>query len=595
MTEDYDVFGSGFNFTPQSSVFGDSFVFDYIDVVTHPRGRQSIGYDQPAGGGANYPFVLPAYDIDFLLADLFVSFEDPNNEVKYPLRVAWMFGFGSHENDQIPGYPVPWHEYDMLIVDANNRTVFDSTYADEPTQHLWDNRLLVIEWQAPFGVLRAVQHVAWAPEDLQSNVAREYDLYIVPESGEINLETYYRLPKRVNSLTVGLTTARGNGVVLQEGYNCQISAVPPEEQEPLLDLGDAGQLLSKATVPGTRVATQLVLSAEPGQGLGVFPGCAETTNPNIISFNDVPVSGTGNFTIEVGDCIRVQRPVGLHSTTPLRLRYTGIGSSAMSRAALEFNNDCTPCCDCEDFARVYQGIKKQWFLYQDMATAAEEARDNYAAGVARWEEQKVIRERNMLRVITRSDGNNKISWGFSFCNASKCCVVQPRVIMTWLYYVNGSLTPPVVLGYDCHKTKIDGTEQKCTGPEDTTLQQLGTNPDGRVFEGNWGYSDPQSVTLGYGRNCFPEGSQHAEQELKVKLHVALAWDSSFVNNGNDPSSACEPLELSVEDLPADVLATWAEVGYAPVGLTFRSQKTGDLQVVRSSSRYCDACPCEPSP
>ena len=54
------------------------------------QNRLAVGFNQPPGSGDLYPFVAPSSDITQLLGDLFVSFDDVEDEFVYPLKVAWM-------------------------------------------------------------------------------------------------------------------------------------------------------------------------------------------------------------------------------------------------------------------------------------------------------------------------------------------------------------------------------------------------------------------------------------------------------------------------------------------------------------------------
>ena len=75
--------------------------------MSNPRGRQSIGVNQPPSGGSNYPFTQPSDDIKELLGDFFVSFDDIDEEIVYPLRVVWLYGFGDVSVSAPPEYSRP--------------------------------------------------------------------------------------------------------------------------------------------------------------------------------------------------------------------------------------------------------------------------------------------------------------------------------------------------------------------------------------------------------------------------------------------------------------------------------------------------------
>lgn len=316
----------------------------------------------------------------------------------------------------------------------------------------------------------------------------------------------------------------------------------------------------------------------------MFPGCLDT-ELTIKTVNQIKGNKHQNYTYDSEGCIRTQRPVGLTSLSPREFAYASfLLTGTQSASAIEMLNDCRNCCDCEYFARTYQGIKRQWFLYQNVAAAAEQTRDTYADNIARWNAQKAIRESDTLRLLVSVDGNCKVSWGLAHCNASKCCISGITVELTWLYYVNGILQSPTQAGYDCGKTKIDGSAQ-CNGPESIVMDVDAT---GRVAYARWDYSDPQTITTLQGRHCFPDCINLEDESLKVRLHAVVLWPTSGLNP--DTGESCAYPGIVLGDYDTDVLATWAALGL-PVPLNVHAQKLSPLIDVRSASPYCERCSC----
>lgn len=549
--------------------------------MANTRGRQPIGLNQPPGGGTNYPLIAPSTDIQYLFADLFVSFDDLADEVVYPLRIAWLYNFGTNSVTPPLGWPTPTNGRDIVIVDANDLVVFDSTQSLTFKERLWDgNRLRISEWVNNDKVCRVVAHVEWTQADLDAGLDITYDDYIEPVNGILNADAWYKLPKRVLSLQVGLTNIAQTRVVLQEGYNMALEYL----ETPIVSSLDLPSFnATDKLVVGTRVTNRISLAAEPGAGLGVFPGCVDAEQ-YIRTVNRVKGNSYQNFGYDSEGCIRTQRPVGLTSLNPREFDYASFQLSPTAAAsAIEVLNDCQNCCDCEYFARTYQGIKRQWFLHRDIAELAESTRDQYSDNRDRWLVQKAIREADTLRLRVSADGNCKISWGLAHCNASKCCLNNVTVQLTWLYYVNGILQAPSLVGYDCEKTELDGSAQ-CDGPEKIVIDMDETGRHAFVY---WDYSDPQTVTTLQGRHCFPDCSDLEPESLKVQLHAVIYWGSSGLN----PSTgmACEYPTLGAPDYPADVLSTWAALGIdIPEG---RAQKLTLLLPVSDTNPYCERCPC----
>ena len=187
--------------------------------MSNPRGRQPIAVNQPPGGGSLYPFVNPSPDILYLLGDFFVSFDDLSDEIVYPLRVAWMYGFGTNSVSPPSGWPTPTHSHDLVVVDANDVIVFNSTLATRFTHSTWDNRLLILEWTNADRVCRCTKFTAWTQADIDDGQTITYDNYIEPVNGELQADCWYKLPKRITSVQVGLTNIKHKRIKLSEGYN----------------------------------------------------------------------------------------------------------------------------------------------------------------------------------------------------------------------------------------------------------------------------------------------------------------------------------------------------------------------------------------
>lgn len=551
--------------------------------MANTRGRQPIGVDQPPGGGTNYPFVQPSSDIQNLLGDLFVSFDDLDDTYVFPLKVSWMYGFGTDAVAPPPGYPTPTHTHDIIITDANDVVVFDSTLATKFTSDPWDSRLLILEWTNSGSILRCVQHTEWTQADIDDGLDRTYDEYIEPTNGVLQVDTWYKLPKRIRSIQVGIKSIEGTKLVtLAEGYNVTL-----EQEEPIL--GDALNIAaigSKPLNPGTRKTTGLRLNADPGTGLGIFPGCSEVV-PEVKRINGVEGNIYQNFTYDTEGCIRSQRPVSLVSDSPREFTYAAsLLPTSEAAATISTANDCQNCCQCTYFAQTYQGLKRQWFLYKDVATAAEEVRDLYQSNIDRWEVQKAIREADSLRARVNMDGKCKVSWGFAHCNSSKCCLYNVKADVTFLYYLNGVLTTPTQAGYDCGGAEIDSAAGDCEGPATVILD---TDSTGQHTVAFWDYADPQYVTSLRAKFCFPDCSTVATDALKIRMHCVVSWELS----GNDPGTGdpCSYPLLTSSDYDADVLSTWTSLGVS-VPAYGRRQVLTDLIAVSPVDPFCQRCECE---
>ena len=551
--------------------------------MAHERGRQTIGFNQSPGGGSNYPFVDPSEDVYQLLGDFFFSFDDVKDEIVFPLRVAWLYGFGSNPVSPIANYPTPVHTHDIVVVDALNNVVFNSTLAENFNSEVWDNRLLILEWQLSDRVLRCTTHTDWTSADISQGKTKTYDEYIEPINGELQQDTYYKIPKRVTSLLVGLTKIKGTRAVLQPGYNFEIVATDEDEIEELvIDDLDEFELVGEVEENNpTRRVNSITLNAEAGTGLGLFSACNED-EVVIRTVNGIGPNAYNNLVFDSEGCIRNHRPVSVIQQDPRLFDYAGINlSSTQAASALSVENDCTNCCDCTYFAQTYQGIKRQWFLYRDIANAAKITRDKLRIDINRWESQKRIREQSTLRLSLRPDGNGKVTWGVSFCNATSCCLQDIKIRLTWLTYVNGQLTPQEKKAYSCGNVDVEGSGV-CEGSEKAVLSERAKGTINSLFID---FADPQSVTTVTGRICFPDSLDVEEGDFRIKLH-AMIYVGNKIQTDDSP---CTPQFQQSYD--ADVLSWWNRYG-VPAPPFLQAQKLSVVYDVDKQSPFCRSCGCE---
>lgn len=549
------------------------------------RERQPIGLDQPNNTGTNYPLVNPSDDIKYLLGDFFLSFENSNGAISYPLRIAWMYGFGDNVVPAPIGWNAPTHSKDLVVVDAEDNIVFDSTTASKFTSTAWDGRLLILEWTTADKVCRCTMHTAWSAQDIADGQTKVYDLYIEPINGELQSDTWYELPKRITSITVGSTVISKKQILTVEaGYNMNVTK---SENDLVLSNLIPG-IVNTDVIAGSRKTNRILLEAIPGAGLGVFPGCVDS-EVVVRTINKQRANTYQNFTLDGEACVRLQRAVGLTATTPRTFDYAAFSlSSSEAKASLEFHNDCKACCDCESFARTYQGLKRQWFLHKDLADFAVATRDNYDSNVARWAAEKDIREKDQIKIRLENAGDGKVSWGVNHCNASKCCIVGVQLSLVWIVWLNDSIATVFYgLPFPCIDTKIQGSAQ-CNGPE-TIVPQVVPNSWNRVYDIFWDYTDAGAVTSLYGRQCFPDAKLFPSGSYKVQLYAFVRWDG-FIHNQDSTGRCNRPYTMQPSDFPAEVTLLFEELG-RPLPEDAVAFKSTPVFEVKNTSSYCDTCEC----
>jgi hypothetical protein len=111
--------------------------------------------------------------------------------------------------------------------------------------------------------------------------------------------------------------------------------------------------LPTAIVPevSARKSTRVGLSGNAGDGLGTYPDC-DYEEPPVYTINGQGPDSQGNFVLNMVDCYRGQLPV----TNPL------LGPPwTYQENAYQIFNECSPCCECEDYVYVYDELLRRVF------------------------------------------------------------------------------------------------------------------------------------------------------------------------------------------------------------------------------------------
>lgn len=437
------------------------------------HGRQGIGVTQPQSG-TDYPLVLPSVDVRYLLADFWLSFDQPSDyydgaAFRLPFRIYWMSGFGTVPPDfPIPSQdsqgswssicegasgslsggvsiaaldcmPLPKHDHDIIVVDADDRIVFDSTQpliTHEARD--WGDRLKIVVWRHPTDqFVSLVYHTAWSPNDFPE--PREYSSYFFPSAAVLDERAVERLPKRVRSLTVVLDNLRKTPVNFAAGYNMNL--VAEETSEPT----------------GKRRTTRVTFNASPGAGLGVFPDCTPETL-NITGVNGVNPTKNGDFFLSATDCYWIRQPTRVVAVER-RLTFPEIGLSPGNiptpglpdvlagttkdaagwpndddprYAHLQFGSDCDPCCDCPDYVAIAQYMNKTRDVYQRVGKKLEGTRDLYHMNRERWLASLDCMNRRPLRLRLLPQLCPFLDVAVQLCNQIGECLVdvELKVVFT---------------------------------------------------------------------------------------------------------------------------------------------------------------------
>lgn len=402
-------------------------------ISLHPDGRRGIGVAQGLTG-SNYPLLAnapPSLDIRYLLADLWLAYDDPADYAlpagsvrpfTLPFKIGYMYGFGTGGGGTKPAWAAnAVNAREMVILDANDNVVID-TALDEGSSHPtiyyrrdWADRLEIVGWEKQNAVLFAVVHTQWPdpPHHLITPVI--YKEHLVPVNAILDERTWQRRPKRVRSLTMVLDTAAEEPVEFAEGYNTQLA-------------------LSDEIVEGGRIKRQITFAAASGGGSGVYPGCQP--QPLLITkINDIAPDEIGDFFLTATDCYWVRRDadvVDVNVGTPSEKRV-----GELEPGILRIGNDCWPCCECDRFVVTAQYMHRIRNQYGVTGRDAERIRSLYHENRNRWNAGKCCFDQHLLRFRMQPQLCPHIDILAQYSNWTDECVGPLRLL------INFAKTPSV--------------------------------------------------------------------------------------------------------------------------------------------------------
>lgn len=401
-------------------------------IARHEYGRQGIWYDQPQGG-SDYPLVTPSADVRYLLADAYLSYTDPAtpaSNFELPFRISWLYGFGTEAgSDPDPDTPAPTHAYDIIIVDANDDVVFDSTASGMLyASRAWTAWLHITRWESPDGaVCSIVHHTAWGLTDTPP--VQTYPRYFFPDRAVLQEQTVSRLPNRVQSLIAILDTLTAKNVTLSGGYNMGLTVT------------------TETAAAGGRRVTGITFDAIPGAGIGIYVDCSPADNP-VRTINAIAPTATGHFFINAAGCYYARRPMRVLSTSPRRLlpetelapgneievdlpddvagqTIAAVGwPDTTEYAHLQLGNDCGACCDCADYISVAEYIQEQHARYVKIGRSLSAARDQYHINRDQWLAAKECLQQLPVRVVVQAQQCPYADIGVQVCNQTDVCMTD---------------------------------------------------------------------------------------------------------------------------------------------------------------------------
>lgn len=424
-------------------------------------GGLGIGVVQPQSG-LDYPFVSPGAgvqtlavaDVENLFADFYLSYDDvgyyKNQPIaKNPLRIYWLSGFGTGEpytkgeppNPAI-SIPAPAHAADLVIVDSDNRVIFDSTAADYFDEQTWGEYYTVYEWRKTTkpneAVCRAVKY-----EKVHNNLELpERPSAYCPRNAVLDERTIEKIPKRVLAMRVQM------GECVTPWFKNRVSFVNGHNTE--LEIG-------ATTTNDLRRTTPITFKAEAGSGAGQYglcptgiceedpetgvcpPGedqvitiCPDVVGQDIKSINGATPDNAGNLFLTANDCLWVRKPATYTGSTPHN--YENVNGSPL-RAVMAVGSDCAPCCACEDYVETAKYMSRLGLYYRDIGNRVTDIKTIHEENISRWELQRECRNKRPFELLLVPQPCPCMDVVLFYCNHCDTCA--ENVVLT----VNFSAVP----------------------------------------------------------------------------------------------------------------------------------------------------------
>ncbi len=361
--------------------------------------------------GTKFPFVNPSDDVKGLFADF--SLTHSVRAAVLPLRIVWLYGMCRAQeactsgSSLSSGVPEPVHEADLLVADADGNIIFDSTTATVFRSRSWGSRFHVYAWQTDSAVCQAILHTG--AHDAEDAKAFLHDFR--PENGVLDERCSEITPRSVTRITVDSTDVT-ESFQLEAGYNITL---------------EPGELSGSSR----RARQSVVISAVPGSGQGRFPGCVEE-DLLVKTINGVAPNAHGDFTITVGSkqptggtCYWLERPSTLESTSPRIARPTA--------ATLKLHNNCSPCCECEDYVNTYRGIRRLYDRFKSIGGRTDTVKSQFRENAARWIAQRDCRKGHPTRIAAVLSGLGYLDIAAAFCNTTAECMSSVQLDLSFVH------------------------------------------------------------------------------------------------------------------------------------------------------------------
>lgn len=577
--------------------------------ITDQNAGLGIGVVQPQSG-LDYPFISPGVgfnsefttDVRYLFADFYLSYDDKGYYdktkpyVRNPLRIYWLYGFGTGPDwaigqQPLSGIPIPapTHAADLIVIDRNNRVVFDTTTADYFNEINWgDHKIIdseeaggrdsyhykIYEWRKTTKpgetVCRAIKYESLHPNFVPLH---QRPTQFCPRQAILDERTIEKIPKRVLAMRVQngecVTPWFKNKVTLVNGYNTELTNF-------------------SAKITNLRRTTDIVVKAIAGAGKGQFglcsttpcdedaptnvcpPGedpaintCYENTGEKLLTLNGQTPDANGNIFVSASGCLWLRKPV-YYTTETTAHNYAKVltpeccatgtpptpifsDTGAEIKNILNVGADCPPCCACADYVQVAKYIRNTADKYRSIGDRAREVKLIHEQNIARWGEQLLCRQRKPLTIMLVQQPCPCIDVFVSYCNQCEDCKRGVRLNIAF----NSPEAEIAAVSIDHDYTKLSGNNDSLP----PTLS--GGWPAFSIY---YPTVQPKSSVSARLRMCFcPRDS------YKITGQLTGTYQNGPILAGCDMSAEaavadsfvvldCNPLELASDANAADISA-----------------------------------------
>lgn len=284
----------------------------------------------------------------------------------------------------------------LIFRDADNDLVFDTTVATHLGRRLWGDEFVIDRWNTDRLQLTVICRLV-SPVAVPNQIT--FPAAIDPRACVATLDTVTSL-RFYNNRTDSPVAAIGidQAVHLRGGFNMAVVATPA----------------TKGRHDGSRSQSTITLGALAGEGQGAYKDC-QGDAPFVRTLNLIPPDSVGNFQLSGDPCFRIEPVVVIAA-----------GVATIVPGQLRISDDCSACCDCDDYLRVYRGIERIARELNLVGDRLDSVRNEYAAANAAM--RSFLEESNSsLRLRIRRYGDCRVAAIVGQYNATSEPMLSPMV------------------------------------------------------------------------------------------------------------------------------------------------------------------------